>query len=76
MLDTLSVFSLLEGVVLILSLLASVVWLRQRRMRTLYDACKVQLLLLLLLLFLFMFMLLLPTFLLLTYYSYFYFYSY
>ena len=39
--DTVSVFSLLEGVVFCLSVVAGIIWLRQRRMRGLYNACKV-----------------------------------
>ena len=39
--DTVSVFSLLEGVVFCLSVMAGIIWLRQRRMRGLYNACKV-----------------------------------
>lgn len=38
--DTVSVFSLLEGVVFCLSVMAGIIWLRQRRMRGLYNACK------------------------------------
>ena len=39
--DTVSVFSILEGVVFCLAVFAGVIWLRQRRMRGLYNACKV-----------------------------------
>lgn len=41
MIDTVSVFSILEGVVFCLAVFAGVIWLRQRRMRGLYNACKV-----------------------------------
>jgi hypothetical protein len=36
-----TVFQVLEGTVAILAFLAAVIWIRQRRMRGLYDACKV-----------------------------------
>lgn len=40
MIDTVSVFTLLQGAVLFLSLAAGLVWLRQRRMRGLYTAAQ------------------------------------